>query len=62
MCVQRGEIAVEIYDGRAQGMDWDVGSWLLIVSLRVCVCGKKETDSLVGHGAVGMVDLGYDKG
>ena len=43
-------------------MDWDVGSWLLIVSLRGCGCGKKEMDSLVGHGAVGMVDLGCDKG
>ena len=43
-------------------MDWDVGSWLLIFSLRGCVCGKKETDSLAGHGAVGMVDLGCDKG
>ena len=41
-------------------MDWDVGSWL--VSLRGCVCGKKVTDSLVGHGTVSMVDLGCDKG
>ena len=41
-------------------MDWDVGSWL--VSLRGCVCGKEETDSLVGYGSGGIVDLGSDKG
>ena len=26
------------------------------------MCGKTETDSLVGHGAGGMVDPGCDKG
>ena len=59
MWVQHGEIVVGRYDGRAKGMDLDMGSCL--VSLRGSVCGKSEMGSLVGHGTGGMVDLGYDE-
>ena len=53
MCVQRGDIVVGRYDGRSKGMDWDMGSWLLI--LRGGAYGDNEMDSLVGHGAGSMV-------
>ena len=54
MCMQRGEKTLGRCDWRSEGMDWDVGSWL--VSLRGYVCGNDGMDNLVGHGMGGMVD------